>query len=110
MIYHFHFAFSAAMDDAISQYASCTQNLSSKYSSLFKKEYQTFGKAVINVATSFNLHQTNQNKNLSQAIKQTGKRPIGILTFFIDAFFTSVSMQRSLPGLVRCLKLFTLLM
>ena len=60
------------MDDSISQYSSSTQSMTNKYMGLFKREYQSFGKAVNNVATSLNTHQTEQNKSLTSAIKHTG--------------------------------------
>ncbi|CAK8698075.1 unnamed protein product [Clavelina lepadiformis] len=62
-----------AMDDSISQYSSSTQSMTNKYMGLFKREYQSFGKAVNNVATSLNTHQTEQNKSLTSAIKHTGQ-------------------------------------
>ena len=60
------------MDEAISQYSSSTHNMSNKYVGVFKKEYQSYGKAVNNVANSFDLHQTEQSKALTAAMKQAG--------------------------------------
>jgi len=61
------------MDDAISNYSTSTSNMTHRYQGLFKKEYQSFGKAITNVANSFNLHQSEQSKSLTVAMKQTGQ-------------------------------------
>ena len=73
IIFYNDYIFILAMDESMSQYSAGTQNMSQKYMGVFKKEYQAFGKSLDNLATSFSLHETEQNRLLTTAIDETGK-------------------------------------
>ena len=60
------------MDEAISQYSHATVNMANKYMSVFKKEYQSFGRSLTYLADSFSLHLNESNKNLTIATRQAG--------------------------------------
>ena len=62
----------AAMDEAMSHYSTGTQTMSHKYIGVFKKEYQSFAKTLAHLASSFSLHETNENRKLATAIDETG--------------------------------------
>nr|CAB3266462.1 sorting nexin-33-like [Phallusia mammillata] len=64
--------FTKAMDDGVSQFATCSQSLANKHVGIFKREYQSFGKAITTIAAGFNMHQTTDNKTLTNALKAAG--------------------------------------
>ncbi|XP_002127441.2 sorting nexin-33-like [Ciona intestinalis] len=65
--------FTRSMDDSVSNITSCAQSMASKHYGLFKREYQSYGKSITSLSTVFNMHQTTNNKSLTNAIKHTGQ-------------------------------------
>jgi len=63
------------MDDSVSQLSACALSMASKQTGIIKREYQTFGKALCMLAAGFNMHQTADNKALTNAIKGAGQFP-----------------------------------